>query len=181
MISYSYRIDSQDRLIHVDEQWIDFARENWDPDFQVSSVIGVSLWDFIRDETTRHLYQAIVAKLRSGDKTEYKIPFRCDSPNRVRDMEMVVKKGESGGITFTSILKREQKREAVAPHICARLDEGPVIRMCSWCKKIYHHEQDEWLTLEEALQRIRYFEKGKLPYVTHGICEECRESLLKNL
>ena len=181
MTTFTYVIDARDRLVRVDEAWIRFARENWDPDFTDSSVIGRRLWDFIREETTRHIYQMIVARIRSGDKKEYRIPFRCDSPDRKREMEMVITGGASGEIVFTSLLMNEQKRELTAPHETDSHGDGVSIRMCSWCKKIYDDETDEWITLEEAVRRMRLFHEGSLPSVTHGICDVCRSTLLKTL
>jgi len=181
MNEFKYVIDAEDRLVLVDEAWVQFARDNWDPHFKTSSVMGKRIWDFIREETTRHIYQTIAAKIRNGEKREYRIPFRCDSPDRTREMEMVIKGGPAGEVIFTSLLKSEKKRGITAPHETGPAGDGESIRMCSWCKKIYNEEADEWITLEEAVRRMRFFEEGRLPPVTHGICDDCRSSLLKSL
>jgi len=72
---YEYKINEKDRLVEVNDSWLKFARENWDPAFVPEKIIGQPLWGFIRDETTRHFYQTIVDKLRAGERDEYHIPF----------------------------------------------------------------------------------------------------------
>jgi hypothetical protein len=31
--------------------------------------------------------------------------------------------------------------------------------------------------LDQAIREMHYFEEGRLPHVTHGICDSCRERL----
>ena len=179
-MAYEYRINEKDMLVEMNDSWLKFARENWDPRFDPDKIIGHPLWEFIRDETTRHFYQTIVEKLRAGERDEYRIPFRCDSPDMIREMEMVIRKVKGGEIIFESNLKNEIKRNMKAPYRYA-LDNEPAIRMCSWCKKIFNDETGEWIDLDQAIREMRYFEEGRLPHVTHGICDSCRESLKKSL
>jgi len=89
---------------------------------------------------------------------------------------MIIKKVKGGGIIFSSFLKKEKKRNIKGPYQYAFRIE-PAIRMCSCCKKIFNDETGEWVDLDQAIREMHYFEEGRLPHVTHGICDSCRERL----
>ena len=59
------------------------------------------LWRFIADPETTYLYKQIFAKIRSG-KSPVRIPFRCDSPECRRFMEMKLSLLAGDSIEFLS-------------------------------------------------------------------------------
>ena len=44
--------------------------------------------------------------------------------------------------------------------------------VCGWCKRI-EIDQGNWKEVEEAVIKLDLFKKGKIPQVTHGICDDC--------
>jgi hypothetical protein len=52
--------------------------------------------------------------------------------------------------------------------------------MCAWCKRIGGEEGD-WWELEEALSEMELFNLEPLPSITHGVCTECQNLVMKEL
>ena len=61
-----YAIDADDKICFVDEAWGRFAQANDGSELAQPAIIGQALWNHISDETTRKLYQQIVARVRKG-------------------------------------------------------------------------------------------------------------------
>jgi hypothetical protein len=69
------------------QRWLAFAGENGAPQLTASLVLDQFLWRFIQGQETVYLYKQIFGRLRAG-KSPIKFPFRCDSPDCRRFMEM---------------------------------------------------------------------------------------------
>ena len=68
-----YRIDAEDRITEVNDEWGRFAAANGgNPD--PAAVLGRPLWDFILDEGNRSIYRNMVGTVRRK-------PRRCSSPS----------------------------------------------------------------------------------------------------
>lgn len=164
-----YRIDDRDLLVEVGLHWDDFARDNGAPEL-VEGALGTSLWDHMADVTTRQLYRRIVERARAG--TVVIVPFRCDAPDRTRHMELRIAGLGPERVEFRSRLLRQKERPAqrlLAPRFTATTAEP--LRICGWCKRV--PVDDEWLEVEEAVERLRLFETEGLPPLSHGICPIC--------
>ena len=78
---------------------------------------------------------------------------------------------------------REISREAVLL-LDPDVQRGePVLSTCSWCIKACL-PNDEWVELEEAVNRLDLFGGGVVPSLKHGLCLDCQvkiETELKNL
>ncbi|NQU49755.1 MAG: hypothetical protein HQ519_13975 [Planctomycetes bacterium] len=84
---FSYRIDSEDKILAVSAEWLRFAKENMAADLEREFVVGRSLWQFITGDEVKHLYEIIFERARqTGDQIA--LPFRCDSPTERRFMEL---------------------------------------------------------------------------------------------
>lgn len=91
--TYIYRIDHADVIIGIQnpEQWGSFAEENaWESSPHPGNVVGHKIWEFIEDRETRHLYQEIFKRIRAGVSSRT-LPFRCDSPEERRYLELQIK------------------------------------------------------------------------------------------
>jgi hypothetical protein len=168
---FIYRIDPHDRIVFANENWYDFARENGAKTLDAHAVIGRSLWDFIGDPETRHLFGILLQKVRDkGGSVTF--PYRCDSPDYRRFMELKILLQPGHEIEFRSRILRLEQRDRV------RLMEEDMARtreflvMCGWCKKV-RMPGSRWVEVESAVQELNLFGAPRLPRVSHGICESC--------
>lgn len=168
----TYRVDSADRLTAVDDAWKEFARYNQGEELAETSVLGRSLWDFIEDRETRHLFGLIVEKVRREAKS-VSLPFRCDSPDHRRFLELRLDPLEHGAVQFTSKLVREERRAPVALLDAGTPRSEEMLAICSWCKKV--EVPDGWKEIEEAAGIIELFSAAALPKLSHAICPACKE------
>ena len=75
---FIYRIDRTDTIVSVSDNWATFADANaWGGFLRPEDVVGHSLWDFIQDLETRHLYEELFRRVRAG-MTFRPIPFRLN-------------------------------------------------------------------------------------------------------
>ena len=177
---YSHTVDTKGIIISVSENWQSFAEENFGSNTCLpENIIGTPLLDHIRDVETKHLYEIIIQKVREF-RRKATFSFRCDSPNERRFLKLSVIPMESGFIEFKSEIVNTESRESVdllKPDIERSAE---FIRICSMCKKIAISEI-EWEEVELAVERLKLFEKTKLPRFTHGICHSCYHIAMKEL
>ncbi|MBS1795011.1 MAG: hypothetical protein JSS81_14215 [Acidobacteria bacterium] len=175
-----YRIDSQDRIVFVNDVWQHFASENDAPDYAAEGVLNRSLWDFITDSTTRQFYQEVIKAARGEKPVTFN--FRCDSAEYRRFMKMRVT-GETGLVQFeTETLAVEQRPPQPLLDRHSRRS-GELVVICGWCKKI-NIGQAIWKEVEHAIEALRVFEQEKIPQLSHGMCHGCYVMVseqLKNL
>ena len=174
-----YIIDAENRITYVSDDWWLFAEENGaGRECYPPQLLGRSLWDFIAGEETRHLYGILIAKARA-EKKAIKVPIRCDSPERRRQIIIALKSVGDGHIEF---LCRTVRVDARAPVDLLRRDvtrSDRIIRICSFCKKIAA-AADEWIDTERAIERMALFSDNALPRLSHGVCPACHAAALKS-
>jgi hypothetical protein len=175
---YIYRIDHNDIIIYVSDNWNDFLIENFGQhDFKWPEIIGRSLWDVISDENTAHLYRLMINNVRETEKS-ISFPFRCDSKDERRYLTMNISLNSTDHIEFKSTILRIETRSAVHlvdPEI-NRSEE--LLKICSYCKNI-NIQEDTWTDIESAILDLHLFEKELLPHLSHGVCPECYKNLLR--
>ncbi|MCG6969794.1 MAG: hypothetical protein LJE85_08520 [Gammaproteobacteria bacterium] len=178
--SVIYRIDANNQLIDVDENWDRFALANDSPQLVRALVVRKPLFELISDPLSGHLYKLLIERVKHTGKT-ISFKFRCDSPAMRRYMHMeMVRQVENDGVCFKSTTEREEPREPVellAPH-AKRSDDLVII--CSWCKRVKVSE-DQWLDIEQGIQRLGLFDAEVLPQLSHGMCPDCNKSIWSNL
>ncbi len=173
-----YVIDKNDNFVFASENWRNFARENEGQAIsQPEDILGQSLFKFIAGPETKQIYHVLLEKVRKTGKT-ITFPFRCDAPHLRRFLEMTIFPMEDGNVQFISELIKVEKREPVALLIPHQERSKEFIRMCSMCKKVALTEK-EWVEVEEAIQTLKLFEKELLPQITHGLCPQCFNQILK--
>ncbi|MCE9610201.1 MAG: hypothetical protein K8R23_08320 [Chthoniobacter sp.] len=166
----SYTIDPQDHLLTVSSEWVDFALKNHGDGLTPEYVKGRSLWDFITDEPTRELYEAVLAHVRSGPTTD--LVLRCDAPERRRLIEMTVTLLADGNVEFKTVLL------ASKPRIAQRLFDRDTPRtarhlmVCSWCDKV-SVGVDKWFEVEAAMEYLHLTGEAELPIIEPVVCPEC--------
>jgi hypothetical protein len=170
-----YDVDGTDEITAVCDSWGPFAEENGSDDLAPENVIGRSLWDFVTDETTQQLYRDILVRVRQGRTIRF--PIRCDAPDRRRVLEMRLSPRPEGAVEFRTRTLSETLRSSL-PLLEIRAPRGEdMLRICGWCKQV--DLDGAWAELEDALPRLRLFERERLPQLTHGICGACLEEVLQ--
>jgi hypothetical protein len=170
--TYFHRIDAQDRIVEVSDNWDAFARANSAPDTCMSSnVLGTKLWGHIHDLETRYIYEILLAKIRNTGKS-VSVPIRCDSPESVRHIEIRMEPLDGGSVAFACRIV------ALKPRACVDLISASVprsdrlVRICSFCKQI-DLGTDRWAEIETAVGQLGLFKEPVLPALTHTICPAC--------
>ncbi|ACV35413.1 hypothetical protein [Accumulibacter sp.] len=85
----SYTLDSDDRIVSVGGDWDGFARENDGSEILARTVIGRRLDEFITGDATRMFVRTMLMSARTL-KRSIRRPYRCDSPQFRRLMEMTI-------------------------------------------------------------------------------------------
>lgn len=102
-------------------------------------------------------------------KSRIRIPFKCDSPECRRFMEMKLFLLPGDSIEFLSkILKLEFRDPVVLLDPLAERSEES-LKICSWRKKIFLSKAG-WVEIEEAIRVMDLFAGPQFPQLTHRIC-----------
>lgn len=177
---FIYRIDQSNAIYFVNDAWLDFARENQASQLNSDAVLHKSLWSFVSGLETQHLYGVMLEKVRTG-QTPIKVPFRCDAPECRRYMELKIYPLPHKSLEFRSRILKLEPRDAVKVLDTTVDRSSDLVKMCSWCKKVYTGELLGWVEVEEAMWILDLFSAVKLPRITHGMCPDCYESCLQEL
>lgn len=170
---FDYSIDGNDVIVSLGDEWLRFARENGARELSRESVIGHGLWEYIAGDTTRELYEVIFRRVRDQGRMLV-LPFRCDSPDRFRFMQLAVEPGEGSGLRLGGRLLREQAR----PHV--KLLDRLVTRsseplpICSVCLRV-QVLGTTWMEADEAAERLDLFGAPELPALDYRVCADCVE------
>ena len=172
---FHYKIDAADRLESVDPEWESFAAENEADRLTSDTVSGVSIWDYISGYEVKHLYEMMFDAVRRQQK-EVHVPFRCDSPDCRRFMELTIEPQESGSLALTGSLLREEPRPRSDLLAATNRDPDRFLTICSWCKRV-DVGNDVWVEVEDAVRELSLFNGALVPTLTHGMCLDCLASV----
>lgn len=167
-------IDRRDCIVRVNEAWTAFALANDAPELVAERVLRQSMWDFVVDETTRHLYADILLRVRKGANIQF--PLRCDAPAMRRHLRMLMSGGDDGIVRFESHVVTTQARPAQGLWDRHRPRSTDLLRTCSWCKRV--DVAGEWLGVEDAIARLGLFDHRELPGLTHCMCARCLDEMI---
>lgn len=170
---FIYHINHEDELIYANDDWYDFAKENEAGYLVADRMYGQSLWNFIIDPETINLYQTIFHKVRKNN-TVLTLPFRCDSPELRRYMKLTIAKMDSG-IQLTGRVLKLEKRDKVLLFDAHAKRTNKTLRICAWCKKV--EVEGNWHEVETVIERLKLFQKTKLPQLDHVMCNNCYKIL----
>jgi hypothetical protein len=177
--SFIWIIDHADKIVHVNEAWLAFARENDAPELSAALVLDQPVWRFIQGRETAYLYQQIFGRVRTG-KSSIQFPFRCDSPDCRRFMEMKLSLLSGTAIQFTANLLRLEYRQPLDLLNASGARSEQFARICSWCKKINIPGRG-WREVEEAIGPLDLFGNHAMPRMTHTICDSCSDFVRQEL
>ena len=170
--TFIYRVDSTDTIIGVGDNWHTFANANaWTSDLPPEAVVGHTLWEFIQNPETQHVYQELFRRARAGTRSR-PIPFRCDSPDERRFLELLIDAKPDGTIEITSTIIRKEPRSTMRLLAADTPRSTDFISICSMCKKI-EVSPKEWTDIEEGIAQLKPFDAEEMPQLTHGLCPPC--------
>lgn len=172
-VSCSYELDDRFRIVSLDPGWSAFACENGAPELAAPGPIGRPIWDYISDATTAHMWRQIFGKVLGAGEPMV-VPIRCDSPTARRFLELVVAPVPGSGLRVSSTVVRVEARREVPLPAAGAAGEA-MLRMCSWCQRVL--AGDQWIEPEQLVTRLRLFESGPLPDITHGMCPDCHREV----
>ena len=175
MKNCEYHIDENDQITYVNEDWIDFSRENDAEHLSLHEVLGQSLWTNIDNRDTATIYQVILNNVRKKN-IEFAIPFRADSPDKKRFMELRISPLENHGVGFNSILLDEEPRSYVTLLDSNIKRKSSFIIICSWCKMV-NASREHWIDIEAAVKFLNLFNSEPYPKLSHRICPGCQSRL----
>jgi len=170
-----YRLDAQDQICSVNEEWQSFAAANEARTLLPPDIIGRQLWDFIGDVETQHIYRVLHRRVRTLS-VPVRLSFRCDGPERRRLLELDIHAEEGQGLTYQVRTVKEQLRPPVPLLDPKQPRSESFVTMCGWCKRVATPSRG-WVEVEEAVGELGLFAEPRPPQLTHGVCEECSDSL----
>jgi hypothetical protein len=168
---FIYCLDPNDKIARVNAHWIRFARENAAGPFDPEKAVGQPIWNFIQNPKVQHLYKILFNRARQGRRIRG-LPYRCDSPDTRRFMEMDLLCAGSGSLVVKNRIAKQERRSFVPLLSDFRDMSDQVLTICSFCKKI-RTGGDCWVEVEEAMKRLNLNEAWPLPQLSHGVCEDC--------
>ena len=169
-----YQVDCRDSIVWVDPTWGEFAKRNGAPQLLAEQVVGRRLPDFVAGDEVRQLWSLVLQRVRDEERS-VTLPFRCDSPDRRRFMELDLTPLADGRVELTARLLREEARDRVALLDACVPRSADTLPICSQCKRIQGSE-DEWVEVEEGIKQLDLFGAGLLPRLTHVLCDPCLAS-----
>lgn len=173
----SYKIDLEDRLVWVNDEWTAFAQRNDGKGLLPEQVAGKVLWDYIDDSVTVYLYRLMIKKVRAtGGTVAFRL--RCDSPNTQRIIDLSAQP-DGDYVRFDCNVISETHRDPVALLDASAQRSEEWIQMCAWCKRI--PLPDGWTETEKAIQQLGLFQLSRLPKITHSICPDCYAAAIERL
>ena len=173
--SFIWIIDDADKIVHVNDDWLAFAGENTAPQLTASLVLNQPIWRFIQGQETIYIYKQIFGRVRAG-KSPVKFPFRCDSPDCRRFMEMKLSLLAGGAIQFIAQILRQEWRQPLDILDASRDISEEFLKICSWCKKVNIPGRG-WGEIEAAIEALDLFGNHSMPRMTHTICDSCYDAI----
>jgi hypothetical protein len=173
-----YEVDAQDKIISIGGAWTAFARENGGEKLLNSPPLGQPIWHFIKGLSTRNIYYLIMKQVRETGAT-IRFPFRCDSPDTLRYMEMELSPGENNGVRFQTTLTRVLEQNSIYTRDSHAPRQEAMVQVCAWCDLVLVHS--DWLSLEDAIWMLGLFDVPEAPPISHSICPACVRLLNKEV
>ncbi len=168
-IDLRYLIDAKSKIISFDSQ-CDVACER--------GKLGGDFFDTISDANLRHVFRLIFDRVRT-DRREICLTLRCDTPALRRDAYVRIRPfdgDQEGMLEIENGTLAETPRPPVALLEADTRRGESFVTICSWCKQVKVGD-DEWVEIEEAVQRLHLFGQPVLPRLTHGMCPTCYQRL----
>lgn len=169
---FSYSIDRDHRIVAGYPMWTGFERTSG-CFCTTEEVLDRPLWSLIADQLSRRLYRDLIFRIRDNNSGAC-IPYRCDSLDTRRFLEIEISSGDDGErIDFSNrILRTERRRPIPLLDPSRRQRSGQLLSICSWCNLVQVPDRER-VEVEEAIEQLSLFDTNLLPQLNHDICESC--------
>ena len=141
-------------------------------------MVGRSLWDFIADDPTRELYEAVLEHVRSGSSTD--LVLRCDAPACRRLIELVVSRRANGDVEFRTVLLASKVRSPQRLLAKSTPRTAQHVMVCSWCDLV-NVDVEKWFEVEAAMDYLHLTDEPELPMVEPVVCPACYAKVMEIL
>lgn len=175
MTDLEYCLNAEDQISSINEEWLSFAEANEGRTLLPPGIVGRSLWDFIGDMETQHLYRVLHRRVRTLGKP-VRLSFRCDGPERRRLLQLDILPQRDQELLYRVRTLKQELRAPIPLLDPQRPRTKGFLTMCGWCKRVAVSSRG-WLEVEEAVAALALFDEPFPPQLTHGVCEECSEGL----
>ncbi len=162
--------------------------ESWADRASSSYIIGKPLFDFICDDVTRMYVATMVESVRVIPRTITR-PYRCDSPENKRYMQMVISPDQNGLICISHQLIREEpisnpkffrtasSSKKTATKRDMELEQSAYLIRCSICNRLKNKLSRQWQEIDSILEFSTNISSEI--NVVYGVCPNCMKELVK--
>ena len=173
------RLDARDRIVDVNDAWLNFAVDNGAPALSREGVVGKSLWDLVTDLDMSHLYRLLFDRVRQrGSSVNF--DFRCDAPAERRFLGLQINLLPDQGLEIRTAVDALETRPVVDLLSADSQRSGATLEICSWCKQVRVGESD-WREVEAAAEVLGLLDASTLPRLAHVTCPDCYERVMAEL
>lgn len=171
---YAYEIDARDRIIAVDDEWLRFAQQNDAPHLTRSAVINKDIYAFMSGDALIDAYRKIFGAIRRRKLSDpVRIPFRCDTHDRKRIMELLIKPSGNEGLMLCGVLRQETLRPSVPLMDHRQVRNADIsVPICARCRKV-QPPGGMWQEVEEAFADPHV----PVPTLKEHLCPDCTRTL----
>jgi predicted esterase len=171
-----YTIDSSDHIVSIAGPWSSFALTNDASDLaNPDCLIGSSIWDFLDGLETKSLYRQVFQDVRLRE-TKVVLPFRCDSPEQCRELELSVAYDGENRLIISSTQNAKADRDYVSLLDSNQHRGTDYIDCCSVCRR-FSSGSGLWVDAEEFLQSTRILASPNIPVINERVCDECADTV----
>ena len=162
--------------------WSRFAAENAVSDLRASSVVGASLFGFMRGEQVRAAYRRLHAAVAERRRPQIAFEYRCDSPIAERHMRMAISpildEGEIVALLYQSQIIFSVERPPIPLFSAETLnrkaaDGSDWVLLCAFCQRVAwpagRRDRVHWITPQDF---YRLGGPGDAQ-IEHTVCARC--------
>ncbi|MCC8997498.1 MAG: hypothetical protein LM517_10745 [Nitrosomonas sp.] len=171
-----YWIDKNNIIQKVNDIW-DSSMDvtNWSDRACSEGIIGKSLLEFICDDVTRMYVATMIDAVRVIPQTLFR-PYRCDSPDTKRFMQMTITPEENGLIRVShELLRCEPLRKTVLFKTTKSNVEPMNIQFirCSLCNRLHRSDTQKWHEVDDLDLISNKKNYCNIIPVAYSICPDC--------
>lgn len=172
----SWKIDSSDRFIEIDEKFECFSREN--PSFHFSGAkLGKSFHELLHCVQLSYFYRTLIYRARYGNVSP-EIPVRCDTSTLKRMYVMRISKvAGAATVAFTLHFIEEEKREHISFFDVGTPRDEREAGVCFICGQVQNN--GGWELPENYFKRNEFGGAVFMPRIRNTVCKSCIGSTLE--
>ena len=185
-LQLSYWLDDDNIIRRVNDHWDQaMDSQNWSDRASANRIVGKLLSEFICDDVTRMYVATMIESVRVIPHTSFR-PYRCDTPDMKRFMQMIITPEDNGWIRISHELLRIEPLEK--PVTFSTVTEFSPLRQyknnqtihfvrCSICNRLqrYGNRDNTWYEADSLIARSHALSESLK--VIYGVCLDCPDKL----